>query len=188
MKSNLLTIASKWTFHFKPCLLTGSCQEMKKFASVNTRWKKKESYWLAQPIIAHGSASAGCWKTRAREQNSRPCSRTTVFTLTDYRAIQQTRPRIAQCKPGEAELSEYVCLFKTTCYKSSNSKTFFSFNRIQFIEKIVSSEKKRNKRLNGMWWWDEHLLPSNDIEIVQVTALCIEKNIRALCYRRFKKL
>ena len=64
------------------------------------RWKKKESYWLTQPIIAHGSGSAGCWKTRAREKNSRPRSRTTVFTLTDYRAIQQTRPRIAQCKPS----------------------------------------------------------------------------------------
>ena len=100
VKSNLLTIASKWTFHFKPCLLTGSCQEMKKFASVNMRWKKKESYWLTQPIIAHGSGSAGCWKTRAREKNSRARSRTAVFTLTDYRTIQQTRPRIAQCKPS----------------------------------------------------------------------------------------
>ena len=62
--------------------------------------KKKESYWLTQLIIAHGSGSAGCWKTRAREKNSRRRSRTTVFTLTDYRAIQQTRPRIAKCKPS----------------------------------------------------------------------------------------
>ena len=91
---------SKWTFHFKPCLLTGSCEEMKKFASENMRWKKKESYWLTQQITAHGSGSVGCWKTRAREENSRPRSRTTVFTLTDYRAIQQTRQRIAQCKPS----------------------------------------------------------------------------------------
>ena len=62
--------------------------------------KKKDSYWLTQPIIAHGSGSAGCWKTRAREENSRPHSRTTVFTLADYRAIQQTRQRITQCKPS----------------------------------------------------------------------------------------
>ena len=27
-------------------------------------------------------------------------SRTTTFTLADYRAIQQTRQRIAQCKPS----------------------------------------------------------------------------------------
>ena len=38
--------------------------------------KKKESHWLTQPIIAHGSGSAGCRKTRAREENSRARSRT----------------------------------------------------------------------------------------------------------------
>ena len=62
--------------------------------------KKKESYWLTQPIIAHGSGSAGCWKSSTREEHSRPRSRAIEFTLTDYRAIQQTRPRIAQCKPS----------------------------------------------------------------------------------------
>ena len=39
----------------------------------------------------------------AGRENSRPRSRTTVFTLTDYRAIQQTRQRIAQCKPSFRE-------------------------------------------------------------------------------------
>ena len=58
--------------------------------------KKKESYWLAQTIIAHGPGSAVCWKTRTREKNSR----TTEFTLADSRAIQQTRQSIVQCKPS----------------------------------------------------------------------------------------
>ena len=56
--------------------------------------KKKESYWLAQTIIAHGPGSAVCWKTRTREKNSR----TTEFTLADSRAIQQTRQSIVQFK------------------------------------------------------------------------------------------
>ena len=72
--------------------------------------KKKESYWLTQPIIAHGSGSADCWKTGEQEENSRPRSRSTVFTLADNRAIQQTRQRIAQCKLSitllASELSE----------------------------------------------------------------------------------
>ena len=62
---------------------------------------KKEGILLADStIITYGSGSAGCWKTRAREENSRPRSCTTVFTLADYRATQQTRQRIAQCKPS----------------------------------------------------------------------------------------
>ena len=55
---------------------------------------------MTQLIIARGSGSAGCWKTRAREENSRTRFRTTVFTLADYCAIQQTRQRIVQCKPS----------------------------------------------------------------------------------------
>ena len=62
--------------------------------------KTNDSYWLIQTIIAHGSGSAGCWKTRAREETSRPSSRTTAFTLADSRAIQQTRQSIVQCKPS----------------------------------------------------------------------------------------
>ena len=64
------------------------------------RWKDKQSYWLTRPIFAHCSGSAGCWKTRAREENSRPRSRTTTFTLDDSCATQQTRQRIVQCKPS----------------------------------------------------------------------------------------
>ena len=62
--------------------------------------KKKGSYWLTQTVIAHGSGSAGCWKTRAREENSWPRSRTTEFTLADSRAIQQTRQSIVPSKPS----------------------------------------------------------------------------------------
>ena len=62
--------------------------------------KKKESYWLTQPIIGHGSGSAGYWKIRARKENSRARSCTTAFTLADCRAIQQTRQSIVQCKPS----------------------------------------------------------------------------------------
>ena len=60
--------------------------------------KDKESYWLTQTIIPHGSGSAGCWKTRVREENSR--SLIIEFTLADSRAIQQTQQSIVQCKPG----------------------------------------------------------------------------------------
>ena len=62
---------------------------------------KKEGILLADSTD-NRSRLGQCWllKNRAREKNSRACSRTTVFTLTDYRAIQQTRQRIAQCKPS----------------------------------------------------------------------------------------
>ena len=98
VKSNWLTIANGLLILNHVYWL----EVVKKWNSLR-RWicaEKKKSYWLTQPIIAHGLGSAGCWKTRAREENSRPRSRTTVFTVADYCAIQQTRQRIAQVKPS----------------------------------------------------------------------------------------
>ena len=61
---------------------------------------KKGLLLLTRTIITHDSGSAGCWKTRAREKNSRPYSCTTEFTTADSRATQQIRQSILQCKPS----------------------------------------------------------------------------------------
>ena len=60
---------------------------------------KKEGILLADSTD-NRSRLGQCWllKNSRTRENSRSRSRTTVFTLPDYRAIQQTRPRIAQCK------------------------------------------------------------------------------------------
>ena len=62
---------------------------------------KKEEVLLADSTDNHSRLGL-CWllKSSRTRGNSRPRSRTTVFTLADYRVIQQTRPRIAQCKPS----------------------------------------------------------------------------------------
>ena len=130
---------------------------MKKFASVNMRWKNKESYWLTQPIIAHGSGSAGCWKTRAREENSRPRSRTTAFTLADYRAIQQTRPRIAQCKPSytitvDWGYNQNFCKF-WSLHEHKNTILFLHADYREFLIWIMSLQRKSLRNILSKRWF-----------------------------------
>ena len=62
---------------------------------------KKEEILLADSTD-NRSRLGQCWllKNSLMRGNSRPRSRTTVFTLTDYRAIQQTRQKIAPGKPS----------------------------------------------------------------------------------------
>ena len=61
--------------------------------------KTKESYWLTQTIIAHGSGSAGK-RVHKRKTLGLALARTIEFTLTDSRTAQQTRQSIVQCKPS----------------------------------------------------------------------------------------
>ena len=78
-------------------------------------------------IIAHDSGGAKGWKTRAREENSRPFSRTTEFTLADPRATQQTRQSIVQCNAS----------FRGSILQLKNIN-----NLIVLINKIIYSKER----------------------------------------------
>ena len=103
---------SKWTFHFKPCLLTGSCQEMKKFASVNMRWKK-EGILLADSTD-NRSRLGQCWFLKNSWSESfsgrSSCLDRKIIGREDNSA--ENLPKICWCKSSLTRCYTYgvVCL------------------------------------------------------------------------------